>query len=154
MTRAWSLLLFTGLATLACGPDRKNDCNGQHPDFHVWLELKSGRLSDDTVVHVTYGGSGMEQYSPIEQGIVHEVVFCTPERSDGGAAFLDASASAGASNSDESGIDKIECQLWTGGYAKLEVRTDGLAPVTYELTPRDRTCTVTQTFVLDSPDAG
>jgi len=93
----------------------------------------------------------MEEYSPLEHGIAHEVVFCTPESADGGLVSLDG---GDAGNRDDSGIAQIVCQLWTGGYAKLEVRTGGLAPVSYDLTPRSRSCTVTQTFVLDSPDAG
>ncbi len=153
MTRAWHWLMFTGLLTLSCGPDSR-DCSAQKADFYLTLELKDRPLSADTVIHVTYGGSGMEDYSPSELGVVHEVVFCTPEHADGGLDLVDASAEAGASGSEESGIDKIVCQLWTGGYAKIEVTTSGLEPVTYGLTPREHSCTVTQTLVLDSPDAG
>jgi len=154
VTRLWHWLMFTGLATWGCGPDSR-DCSAQKADFYITLELKDRPLSTDTVVHVTYGGSGMEDYSPSEHGVTHEVVFCTPEHADGGVERLDASvAEAGASGSDDTGVDRIVCQLWTGGYAKLEVRTSGLDPVTYDLSPRQHSCTVTQTFVLDSPDAG
>ncbi len=156
MTRAWPWLMLTGLLSLGCGPDSR-DCTQQGPDFNVTLELMNGRsLSADTVVHVTYGGSGMEDYSPSEHGVTHEVVFCTPEHADGGLDLLDASAeggAAGASGADESGIERIACQLWTGGSATLEVTTNGL-DVTYALTPREHACTVTQTFVVDSADAG
>ncbi len=46
------------------------------------------------------------------------------------------------------------CELWTGGFAKLEVRATGLTTTSYDLAPRDHVCTVTETIVLDSPDGG
>jgi hypothetical protein len=139
---------------LGCGPDRP-DCSGPHADFDITLRLRDRPLSPDTVVHVIYGGSGMESYSPDERGVTHEVVFCHLTDLDGGLILNDASlGAAGATGQDDSGIDELNCELWTGGYAELQVTTSGLIPMTYELTPRDRSCTVTQTIVLDSPDGG
>ncbi len=152
MARRWLWLLISGLCTMGCGPDRR-ECTGPHADFIVQLELRDRPLSADTVVHVTYGGSGMEDYSLQEQGATHEVVFCRPASRDGGVAELDAGA-AGASGNDDGSVDALHCELWTGGFAKLEVRSAGLATMTYELAPREHLCTLTQTIVLDSPDGG
>ncbi|HEY4102363.1 MAG TPA: hypothetical protein VGM44_00665 [Polyangiaceae bacterium] len=154
MIRNWSWLLLSGALALGCGPDRP-DCSGPHADFDITLRLRDRPLSADTVVHVTYGGSGMESYSPSEQGVTHEVVFCHLASLDGGLDLDDASlGAAGATSQDDSGIEALNCELWTGGYAELQITTDGLTPMTYELTPRERSCTVTQTIVLDSPDGG
>jgi len=155
VARPWLWLLISGLCTMGCGPDRP-ECTSPHADFVVTLELRDRPLSADTVVHVTYGGSGMEDYSLQEEGATHEVVFCRPASRDGGLSELDAAstAAAGAPGSDDSGVDALNCQLWTGGFAKLEVRATGLTTMTYELAPREHVCTLSQTIVLDSPDGG
>jgi hypothetical protein len=146
--------MISGLCTLGCGPDRA-ECTGSHADFSVTLKLRDGPLPPDTVVHVTYGGSGMEDYSPQEQGATHEVVFCRPRTLDGGVEPDAAeSGAAGTSGAEENGVDELKCDLWTGGFATLQVRTTGLTTMIYKLTPREHVCTVTQTIVLDSPDAG
>jgi hypothetical protein len=154
VARLWLWLLISGLCTMGCGPDHQ-ECTGPHADFKVTLKLRDRPLPADTVVHVTYGGSGMEDYSPQEQGATHEVVFCHPGNADC-TVELDAGsvASAGASGSDDSGVPALCCELWTGGFAKLEVRATGLTTMMYELAPREHECTVTQTIVLDSPDGG
>lgn len=155
MVRRWLWLLLSGLGALGCGPDR-HECTGPHADFIVTLKLRDRPLSTDTVVHVTYGGSGMEDYSLQESGATHEVVFCRPLGADGTQLMLDAGtdAAAGASGRNEAEVDQLSCELWTAGFAKLEVRSAAFATMTYELTPRDRPCTVSETIVLDSPDGG
>ena len=139
---------------MGCGPDRA-ECTGAHADFCVVLKLRDRQLPPDTVVHGTYGGSGMEDYSPEEQGTTHEVVFCRPRALDGGVeSDAGATGAAGASAEDEGGVDELSCELWTGGFATLQVHATGLTTMTYNLTPREHLCTVTRTLVLDSPDAG
>jgi hypothetical protein len=102
---------------------------------------------------VTYGGSGTEDYSLQNQSAIHEVVFCRTASQD--CAPVDASvAAAGGSGADDSSVQAICCDLWTGGNATLEVRATGLVTTSYPLTPHDHECTTSQTFVLDSPDGG
>ena len=152
VARSWLLWLFSGLCTLGCGPDQPN-CTGPHPDFQVKLQLHDRPFPADTVVHVTYGGSGTEDYSLQDQKTNHEVVFCQAANLD--CTQVDASvAAAGASAVEDSGVQAICCALWTGGYATLEVRAAGLMTTTYPLTRHDHECTVYQTIVLDSPDGG
>jgi hypothetical protein len=95
----------------------------------------------------------MENYGLDERGVIHEVVFCKRFGLDGGLIDLDASA-AGASGSDDSGVGELQCELYTGGFAKLTVTASGLPEMTHDLAPREHECTVTQTIVLDSPDGG
>jgi hypothetical protein len=159
VTPRWLWLMTAGLLAMGCGPDQRQ-CTGPHADFVVILKLRDRQLPLDTVVHVAYGGSGTEDYSLMNPGADHEVVFCTPQSLDGGAV-LDAAllGAAGASGEDDagvasSGVDELSCELWTGGYASLEVHATGLTSMTYPLVPRDHTCTVSQTIVLDSPDGG
>ena len=154
MARPWLWLLISGLCTLSCGPDRP-ECTGPHADFVVLLRLRDRPLAADTVVHVTYGGSGMEDYVLAAQDATHEVVFCHAASLDGGVE-LDATAmaAAGAPGNDASEVEALSCQLWTGGFAKLEVRSASFTPMTYDLSPREHQCTVSQTIVLDSPDGG
>jgi hypothetical protein len=155
VARRWLFWLFSGLCTLSCGPDQA-ECSGPHADFRVELRLRNRPLPPDTVVHVTYGGSGTEDYSLQDQGTSHEVVFCYATAGD--CNQVDASApsmaAAGSSATDDGEVQAICCSLWTGGYATLEVRATGLATTSYDLTPREHACTVNQTFVLDSPDGG
>ena len=134
---------------LGCGPDRPK-CTGPHPDFRVVLKLSDRPLPADAVVRVTYGGSGMENYV-LASPTVPEVVFCSPAGADGGAIDLSA---AGASGADDSPVEELQCQLWTGGFASLSVTGTGLDGMSHDLTPKDDQCTVTQTIVLDSPDGG
>jgi hypothetical protein len=150
--RLW--LMISGLCALGCGPNRA-DCTAPHADFLIELELRDKPLPSDTVVHVTYGGSGMEDYSLAEQNTTHEVVFCHPRTPDGCAA-LDAGppGAAGAPGADDSGVAALCCELWTGGFAKVEVSASGLATMTYNLAPLEHECTVSKTIVLDSPDGG
>jgi hypothetical protein len=154
VARPWLWLMLSGLSTLGCGPDRR-ECTGPHPDFVVTLRLGDRSLPPDTVVHVTYGGSGTESYALDEHGATHEVVFCKPANLDGGLLALDAAttAEAGASGADDS-VDELRCELWTGGFATLQVTASGLSGTTYNLAPREHECTVTQAIVLDSPDGG
>ena len=139
---------------MGCGPDHP-DCTGPHPDFSVVLSLSSRPLAADTVVHVTYGGSGMEDYALSNPKADHEVVFCKPSTLDGGT-LPDAAtgAAAGASGVDDGTVDALSCELWTGGFATLQVHTGSLESMTYDLSPRDHVCTVTESIVLDSPDGG
>jgi hypothetical protein len=95
----------------------------------------------------------MESYGLEERGAVHEVVFCKPFALDGGMLDRDAAA-AGASGADDSGVGELQCELYTGGFAKLTVTATGLPEMTHDLAPREHECTVTQTIVLDSPDGG
>jgi hypothetical protein len=154
VARSWLLLLTSGLCTLGCGPDR-SECTTPHADFSVELRLRDRPLPADTVVHVTYGGSGMEDYSLMMPRATHEVVFCHPSNSNC-MADGDAGSALGAAGApaDDGGVQEICCDLWTGGFAKLEIRASGLTTMTYELAPREHVCTVTKTFVIDSPDGG
>ncbi|HTA88598.1 MAG TPA: hypothetical protein VK745_03450 [Polyangiaceae bacterium] len=147
----WPLLF--GLLAIGCGPDHP-DCTGPHADFQVLLELRDGPLAPDTVVHVTYGGSGMEDFSLMNPNADHEVVFCRPASLDGGVVPDGSQGAAGATGADDSEVDALYCELWTGGFASLEVHATGLTLMTYNLSPREHVCTVAETIVLDSPDGG
>ena len=148
-------MTMVGLTLLGCGPDRPK-CTGSNPDFKITIKLSDRELPEDTVVHVTYGGTGKEDYVLAAPG-VPEVVFCTP--ADGNGRPIDSSPmveAAGASDTSNEAVPvrELACTLWTGGYAKLRVSGTGLdADTSYPLTPTDA-CVVTRTIVLDSPDGG
>lgn len=151
-----------GLATvllLGCGPNPR--CSGTEPHFVVVLKLAARPLPSDTVVHVTYGGSGREAYRLSAPNSVHEVVFCRPANAAGDpltdpAGSPDAldAGDAGAGAAAQPPVDALYCELWTGGFTKLEVSASGLPTTEYDLAPREKQCTVTRTIVLDAPDAG
>jgi hypothetical protein len=149
--RSSAALLLTSFFFVGCGPDHRR-CSGPHPDFVVVLELSNRSLPADAVVHVTYGGSGMEEYVVAAPSADPEVVFCSPASADGGAP-ADTAGAAGTSGEDAS-VEALRCELWTGGFASVMVRGTGLSDMHYDLTPDDNQCTVRQTIVLDSPDGG
>ena len=114
---------------------------------------------------VTYAGSGTESYDLASPNNCPQVVFCTPATPDcskldqvSGAACATgatgAIGAAGASNEDAPPTDALSCELWTGGFATLKVEGTGLNIPSYDLTPDDNVCTVSQCIVLDSPDGG
>lgn len=141
-----------GLLLLSCGPD-KPLCSGTHENFIVTLKLRSGPLPADAVVHVAYGGSGMEEYSLADPHAIHEVIFCSP--ADSAGDLLDASVGvAGAAGDEPAAVEALYCRLFTGGFTTLQVSGTGLSPMDYELTPSEQKCTVNQAIVLDSPDGG
>ena len=147
----WALLI---VLPAGCGPD-KPLCSGTPANFVVTLRLRDRPLPADTVVHVTYGGSSMEEYSLAAPHGLHKVIFCDP--ADASGQPLDASlaaAGAGAASEEPSAVEALRCQLWTGGFTTLSVRGSGLLPDDHELTPNERQCTVQRSIVLDSPDGG
>jgi hypothetical protein len=157
MLRLFALGTLVCLTLSGCGPDKRK-CTGPHADFIVILKLANRPLPDDTVVHVTYGGSGMEEYALSAPGKNHEVVFC--DRADANGVPLDesdagAAGAAGATGDDaDAPVQSLHCALWTGGYSKVEVTATGLISKVYELYPREQECTVEEKIDLDSPDAG
>ena len=151
MFRRFALLALVAVSFSACGPD-KPDCTGPVPAFRVELTLQGHPLAADTVVDVKYGGTGSDQYSLAEPKANHKVIFCTPSLR--GCKPLDISGEAGADGAEPSAIEALCCDLWTAGATTLAVHATGLDTKDYLLYPRDGVCTVTQTLVLDSPDAG
>lgn len=146
---------------LGCGPDRPK-CTGSNADFVVTLKLSDRALPSDTVVHVTYGGTGTEDYV-LAQPTTPEVVFCYPADENGTQLQMPSSEQAGAAGeggaanaaTEELPVYELVCSLWTGGYSKLQVSGTGLtADTSYELAPKDNMCVVKRTIVLDSPDGG
>ncbi len=167
MIRHVALGLLAGLLLGGCKPE-KSECSAPHPDFDLVLKLAHRPLPPDTVVHVTFGGSGMEEYRLAAPGSNHEVVFCDPADENGvaleastrsnGTGEAGASGDAGAAGAGGGdagiGVASLHCGLYTGGFAKIEVTASGLDTMTYDLLPLDHVCTVSQTIVLDSPDGG
>jgi hypothetical protein len=135
-----------------CGPD-KPQCSGPHPDFIVVVKFANRPLPADTIVHVTYGGSGMEEYDLAAPGN-QEVVFCEVADADGHRLEASAPLEGAAGEGNDEPVQALLCQLWTGGYAKVEVRSASVAPIVYPLSPRDHVCTVEEPILLDAPDAG
>lgn len=196
MFRYLALCALIALACAGCGPDQRQ-CSGTHPNFVVTVKLGARPLPADTVVRVTYGGSGVEEFRLSEENPRHEVLFCTRKlavaqlgdaaaepsgaagangavESDGaagtdgaadtdgaagtdgaadtdGAAGTDGAAAGGAQVNE---VEELSCQLWTGGFTKLEVHGSGFLVTSYDLKPEQAKCTVTRQLVLDSPDAG
>ncbi len=160
MFRFLASLSLIALLLWSCGPDSRT-CSG--PNFRVTLKLTAGPLPADTVVHVTYAGSGMENFRLSDQRAPHKVAFCQVLDEDG--APLDAPASevtgtagaagAGADSGDGAqGVAAIYCELWTAGFTELKVSGTGFATVKYDLAPKEGLCTVDEpSLVLDSPDA-
>ena len=152
MARISAALLVAMLGLPGCGPRRR--CSGPHPDFVVTLELSTRPLPPDTVVYVTYGGSGTESYDLAHPSADPEVVFCSPVSKDGAGA-VGANGAAGATSDDTPSVDALSCELWTGGFTTVQVQGTGLGDdLPYQLSPNDDQCTVRQTIVLDSPDGG
>ena len=142
------------LLLLSCGPDRR-PCSGTHPNFVVVLKLAARSLPADTTVHVTYGGSGTEDYDLAGTNPRHEVLFCSAKNAAG--VTVDASlapADASSGDGDPALVAELSCELWTGGFTTLEVRGTGFATMIYKLTPEASKCTVSREIVIDSPDAG
>jgi hypothetical protein len=164
-------LFFVALLLWSCGPDSRN-CSG--PNFRVVLKLAAGPLPADTVVHVTYGGSAVENFRLSDESAPHnKVAFCqvadeygtplapsapsAPEGTDAaGAAGVAGAAGAGPDSGDPApDVAAIYCELWTGGFTELEITGTGFETRDYDLAPKKGVCTVNEApFVLDSPDAG
>ena len=154
MLRHAALWTLACLAPLSCGPDRR-PCSGTRPNFVVTLKLAARALPADTTVHVTYGGSGMEDYRLAAANARQEVLFCSAKNAAGttvDASLAPADASAGDDN--PALVAELSCELWTGGFTTLEVHGSGFATMTYNLSPRETKCTVTREIVIDLPDAG
>ncbi len=158
MLRFLAPLTIAGLLLPGCGPDHRR-CSGPHPDFVVLLKLSDRPLPADTIVKVTYAGSGTESYDLASPNKYPEVVFCSPASAD--CSDLDqvtgaagAAGAAGASSEDAPATAALSCELWTGGFATLKVQGTGPNDPSYDLTPDDNVCTVSQCIVLDSPDGG
>ena len=154
MILRWVPLVLVA-ALVCCGPGNdKRECAGPHADFNVTLRLSNRPLPVDTVVRVTYGGSGTETYTLAAPGANHEVIFCSLADSSGTPLDASSMASAGAAAEDEGPTFGLSCALWTGGFTKLEVHGSGFDPVSLDLLPVHTGCTVTKAVVLDSPDGG
>jgi hypothetical protein len=155
-------LTIASLVLLGCGPDHRRCSGPPQPDFVVLLKLSDRPLPPDTVVRVTYAGSGTESYDLASPSNDPEVVFCSPATADcsaldqvsGPPGALGAAGAAGASSEDAPPTEALSCELWTGGFATLKVEGTGLNDTIYDLTPDDNMCTVSQCIVLDSPDGG
>ncbi len=148
---------IAAVAVLGCGPDRPK-CTGSNADFKITLKLSDRPLPNDIVVRVMYGGAGTEDYV-LASPTTPEVVFCNPEDENGNVIDRSSEGAAGAagaagSSGEEQPVAELGCELWTGGYAKLQVSGTGLdGDTSYPLAPTDA-CEVERTIVLDSPDGG
>ena len=152
MHRHAALVLLGWLFLSGCGPDKPR-CSGPHPDFNVLVTFGNRPLPADTIVRVTYGGSGIEEYNLAAPGN-QEVVFCQVVDTDGNPLEASALTIGAAGEGNTEPVRALACALWTGGYSKVEVRSASVAPVTYSLSPRDHVCTVDEEIKLDPPDAG
>jgi hypothetical protein len=143
-TLGW--LLLSG-----CGPDKPR-CAGPHPDFKVVVKFGNRPLPADTIVRVTYGGSGVEEYNLAAPGN-QEVVFCQVADADGRSLDASTQADGAAGESNGEPVQALACELWTGGYCKVQVRSASVAPKIYDLSPRDHVCTVEERIQLEAPEA-
>jgi len=149
-------LTIASLLLPGCGPDHRRCSGPPQADFVVLLKLSDRPLPPDTVVKVTYAGSGTESYDLASPNKYPEVVFCAPASAECSASadVSGAAGAAGASGEDMPPTQALRCELWTGGFATLKVLGTGLNDPSYALTPKSNTCTVSQCIVLDSPDGG
>lgn len=176
MFRLLAFLSLCGLLVWGCGPDKLRDCSGAAPKFTVVLKLGARPLPADTVVHVSYAGSGKEDFRLSEPNAQLEVTFCQIANEDGSPLDASASAStglgaAGAGGAAETGgasgaagaagaqnqpntVPALICKLFTAGFTSLEVSGSGFMTVHYDLTPDKELCTTEKVLVLDAPDAG
>ena len=164
MARVLTSLCLLAVVLWSCGPDKPRACSGQDPDFEIVLKLAGRPLPRDTVVRVTYAGSGVESYRLSQPDAKHEVTFC--EKADENGVPLDADASASAApgaagtagetaDPQEAPVASLFCRLYTGGFTKLDISGSGFEPVSYQLAPKHDVCTVEEPpIVLDPPDAG
>jgi hypothetical protein len=108
-------------------------------------------LPPDTVVRVQYGG-GEEEYRLAQPRSDLDVLFCDAVLRDGGAA---PSSDAGTPRVN---VEKLECELWTGGSATLSVQADAYAEVERELEAEIDACGDVRTkdvrVELVRPDGG
>jgi hypothetical protein len=162
------------MLAVACGDDTPEPSCRSVPDFIVDISSVAGRLPENTVVSVTFGGGSVEVYSP---AVPHDpvVLFCTPNRGPLGAGGAGGDAGAGAApvapapmagmaGTGSGGIDgsagsgsggrgehivirSIRCELWTGGPATLEVKArDWDEKLDLEREPK--LCTTPEVMVL------
>jgi hypothetical protein len=150
-------LTIAGLLLSSCGPDHRRCVGpaGPHPDFVVVLKLSDRPLPPDTVVKVMYAGSGTASYNLAAPSADPEVVFCSPATpSCTDPTELSGAAGAAGAGADDAPVEALRCELWTGGFATVTVQGTGLSGTSYQLSPDDELCTVSQCLVLDSPDGG
>jgi hypothetical protein len=148
-------LTIASLLLTGCGPDHRRCSGPPQPDFVVLLKLSDRPLPPDTVVKVTYAGSGTESYDLAAPSDDPEVVFCkpsTPSCSD--PVEVSGAAGAAGAGAEDAPVEALRCELWTGGFATIKVEGTGLDDPGYQLSPDDKACTVSQCIVLDSPDGG
>lgn len=180
MFRTLASLALLALLLYSCGPDSRR-CSGQDPEFVIVLKLTNRPLPPDTVVHVTYAGSGAEDFRLSDPKALTEVTFCriadksgeplkpSATESMGGTSADGAAGAAGASDTASAsgasgapgtenpaeGVEALYCTFYTGGFAQITVSGTGFETAKFDLAPKDGECTVYEpTFVLDSPDAG
>ncbi|HYP74967.1 MAG TPA: hypothetical protein VER12_03390 [Polyangiaceae bacterium] len=165
MFRVLVCLCSFALLLWSCGPDKAVTCSGEDPTFELVIRLTARPLPADTVVRVTYGGSGKEDFRLSDPDARHEVTFC--KIADDAGAPLDGSSSdaiaqagaagaagAAAYSGDSNGVAALYCELWTGGFTELHISGSGFSAMDYELVRKKDQCTLRKEIVLDSPDAG
>lgn len=176
MLRILIWLSLLALLLWSCGPDNEQSCSGAEPAFKVVLRLMARPLPADTVMRVSYAGSGMEEFRLSAPNAQHAVTFC--QVADENGAPLDGStaevtgatgaagaagatgapgaagAAGAATDTDQPGVvAALYCELYTAGYTELKISGSGFASRTIQLAPKDKLCTVTSNLVLDAPDA-
>ena len=169
MFRVFALLSVVALLLYGCGQDPQPSCSGRDPDFTVVLKLMGRPLPPDTVVHVAYAGSGVENFRLSEPNAPTEVTFCQVADEDGvpvassapqaggadGAAGAAGAASVADSDNRPQSAAALYCRLYTAGFTQLKITGTGFETANYDLAPKEGRCTVHEPpFVLDSPDAG
>ncbi len=152
MLRDAALALAGCLLLIGCGPN-KPECAQPHADFQVLIKFANRALPPDTVVHVTYGGSGTEDYRLADPGH-QEVVFCEPADAEGNELDASSAVEGSAGEGNSAPVLALSCALWTGGYSKVEVSGTGVTTTTRDLSPREHVCTLQDEILLDPPDAG
>ena len=144
------VLLLIGGCAIGCSrpQDSPSPCPRDVPAFRLLVTAADGPIPSDTELTVTFGGSGVEEYSLRFGNGDNKTVCCVAAsasesppsprcgsrvagrgsslRVDGAAFDGGASGSTEGSASD-AGTAAIACDLWTDGAAEIEISASGYA---------------------------
>ena len=159
MRRATLLALL--LVSCKDDPPHPADCPSG-PDFEVLITAFDAPLPADVRVSIEYAGGLNEHYSIPDHG-KHRALWCTPSDREGnplpagghgGQGSLEAGDSGRGGASADSGLEGLECELWTDGPATLTVETSMYPKATEPLAAKEGKCVVAAEIVLALPDGG
>jgi len=153
------------LASCEEEPPQPPYCTG--PDFQILVTALDIPLPPDTVVHVEYGGTQVDEYWITDDPVGPEVAFC--EESDregnpvsgaggdrGGSSNATGMTGEGGAGGAPSGgtMEGLICDLWTDGPATVTILTSVFPTVEVPLRAKKGKCTVWKEIEIGPDDGG